>query len=196
MYIASREQCAIAAYIVKHLWTSERFGRTELMVLLYLTETHIGLPLGGTYKRGRWGPRNCMIEEIESRGEEFRWFASDRDNGWVRYSPEIDINGGISLAHTILGDRKNEMDRLLQLFKDTRTRRAYTAGALFAVWNDFILDGIDPIREKAIAEVQNNWSDQMRDVSHDRLKIAFNWLRENDLIPRGIGPKTVLGDDL
>ena len=61
---------------------------------------------------------------------------------------------------------------------------------LYAVWNDFLLDGETPTDQQIVQSVLNSWHPSKRNISEDRWLAALPWMRSNDLVPQGVGEKT------
>jgi type I restriction enzyme S subunit len=183
---------AIGSYIVKRLYGQKTFGRVQLAKMLYLTEAHVGIDLHGQYRREAAGPLDSnTLYKLEGIATKLRWFTKHpRGTEGYYYRPGPSIDKRVKVAGTMLGDRRAEMDRLLNLFASIDTEQAEIIATLFAAWNDLLIDGRRPDDELILHEVRENWHERKRRFTPDRLREVLAWMREHQLVPRGAGPRT------
>lgn len=186
------KRAAIASYIINRLHKQSTFGRVQFEKVLYLTEAHVGIDLAGHYKREAAGPLDSdFLYKLESLAGKQRWFTKrQRGAEGFFYRPGSSISDRLGAAETILGDRRKEMDRLLDLFEDMDTEQAEVLATLFAAWNDFLQDGLQPTDEQIVQEVRERWHSAKERFATNRLQAVLNWMREHKITPRGIGPRT------
>lgn len=186
---------AIASYIINRLGQQPTFGRVQLQKILYLTEAHVGVDLAGEYFREAAGPLDSgFLYGLESLAQKQGWFTkhSRKKALGYYYRPGPNISGRVRAAHTILGNHRNEMDRLLDLFAEIDTEQAEIVTTLFAAWNDFLLDRQNFTDQEIIQEVKTNWHKAKERISNEKLKAGLNWLKEQRITPQGIGPRTMV----
>ena len=92
---------------------------------------------------------------------------------------------------SILGDQKAELDRLLNLFSKKSTEEVEIIATLFAAWNDALIDGDSLSDDEIIREVRENWHPEKLRFTADRLRFWLHWMRQNGLVPKGHGPRTI-----
>ena len=94
----------------------------------------------------------------------------------------------------MLGDRIEQLDRLIALVADLDTRSVEAVATLYAVWNDFMLER-HPIDDAAIvAGVLNDWHPEKRQKFRaEDLHTWLGWMRRHELVPRGTEPRTQHG---
>lgn len=197
---------AIAAYIIDRLHHRPQFGRVMLEKCLYLAEAHVGIDLEGAYRRAAAGPLDAeYLIKLESLAAKRQWFTKRKSTGKrtrYDYRPGRNASGRISAAVSMLADRRETMDHLLDLMAKPKmdTERAEIVATLFAAWNDRLIaagvtnphpeDPAHPSADEIIAEVRDHWHEAKKRFDKPRLLKALKWMRDNDLVPRGIGPRT------
>jgi type I restriction enzyme S subunit len=189
------QRAAIGCYAIEHLVRNPSFGRVMLMKACYLSETHLGLPLGWQPMRQAAGPWDPWIEDFESMGKGNDWFTVTEkilynSHSKIEYSAKKGLKAKAVEAITVLGDQKAEFDRLLNLFVDKNTEEAEIIATLFAAWNDFLIDGKTPTDDEIIREVRENWHPSKERFTPARLNRWIGWMRSHHLTPKGHGPRT------
>lgn len=183
---------AIMSYAVDRLHKSKDFGRTQMEKVLHLTQSHVGVDLEFTFKRQAAGPFDEEIYKAESLAKKQRWFVT-RDTGMfgVKYQPGTKIADRCKAARTILGQRVNEMDRLLADVAKMDTRQAELLATTYAVWNDLLLDGAEPTKQ-AIIDGVFAWHPAKQDrFTPEQVEKCVSWMTQNHYVPRGQGQRTV-----
>ena len=183
---------AIASYIINRLHRRSTFGRVQFEKVLYLTETHVGIDLGGRYKREDPGPLDSdFLYKLESLASKQRWFVKRRRGAeGFFYRPGPSISNRLRAAELILGNRRKKMDGLLDLILRMKTEQVEALTTVFAAWNDFLFDGRVPTDQEIIREVRENWHVAKERFSTNKLQAVLDWMRDHKIIPRGIGPRT------
>jgi type I restriction enzyme S subunit len=192
---ASR-RAAVGCYAIEHLVRNPSFGRTMLMKVCYLSETHLDVPLGWKPMRQAAGPYDPEIETLELSGTRNGWFtvtekALSSGRSKYEYLVKDRLKAKAAEAISVLGERKAEFDRLLSLFAEKSTEEAEIIATLFAAWNDLLIDGMSPSGNDIIREVRENWHPQKERFSASLLQQWLDWMRRNRLIPKGCGPRTI-----
>jgi type I restriction enzyme, S subunit len=189
------DRALIGCYVIQHLGRSPNFGRTMLMKVLYLSEAHVGISQGWEPMRQAAGPYDPAVEDFESVGVRSGWFTvktKTLGNGheMVQYEGESGMEAKIAEAVSVLGGRQTEFDRLLSLFQRKTTEEAEIIATLFAAWNDMLIDGKSPSDDEIIREVRENWHYKKERFTPTLLTSWLNWLRQQNVIPRGLAPRT------
>ena len=186
---------AIFSYIVNSQWQQPTFGHVKCAKFVYLISAHIGVDLGGEYWREAAGPLADFFYPVEKTAEEKDWFyAQERSREGYSYSLGPNISERVQAAIEILGDRKEKLDKLLELLAGVASNQIEAAATLFAVWNDFLIDGHHPTDNEIIREALENWHPKKRDkllFTPLMLKGVLQWIKEIKLTPKGIGPRTI-----
>lgn len=189
---------AVGIYFIHYLHSDSHFGRTKLQKLLYFAEATYQLPLGGEYVRQAAGPLDTnMIYPLEVRGEENRWFVTEewqsKGKSGVHYHPDVNFSDALESSHKILGDKVEDLDKLIRIFGRCKTETAEMHATLYAAWNDLLLAG-KPANEKAILdEVWNNWHAKKQDIPHTVWRNTLDRMKAEGFQPppSGSGPKTI-----
>lgn len=188
---------AIGCYAVNKLAKEPYFGRTAAAKVLYLAQAHIGLKLDFHPEREAAGPLDKWIYDFEKQGERNGWFAINQKStkaGYIRYEykPSTAMNEPAKQAENLMTqDEREKFDQLTNLLRDKNTEEVEIIATLFAVWNDFLIDGIKPTDEQIITDMRENWHEKKKRFTPAELGKWLNWMRKEKLIPRGLPPRTV-----
>ncbi|MFN3167785.1 MAG: hypothetical protein ACE37H_12050 [Phycisphaeraceae bacterium] len=189
-------QAAHGAYAVRKLSRQHTFGRVQLMKFLYLAphlieqESHIHA------ERKAAGPLDPAIHKVESLARNSGWFTAKKSGKRVVYTPGKKIDAGCEAAVRNFGDHKDKVDWLLGQFVKFDTERAELLATTFAVWNDYLIDGHEPSEEEIVNGVHGWHPDKAAKFDAGRIGRCIKWIRDNDMIPKGTGPKTqAVGDE-
>ena len=189
------QRAAILAYIIHYNRDKPDLYRTILAKDLYLSEAHAGVPKGGEYLRLAAGPFATDLSRLERVAAEQKWFRklghkrNGRDMVWS-YRPGAKIAEALGTAKSIAGDSLATLNNLLDLLASQNTWHTEMIATLFAAWNDFVLEGNEPTEEQIVREVRENWHPKKEKFSPGSLHEKLAWMREHDLVPRGLGPHT------
>ena len=87
--------------------------------------------------------------------------------------------------------QKTEFDRLIYALADKKTEEVEIITTLFAVWNDFLIAGVQPTDAQIISDVRENWHESKARFTPAELGRWLDWLRKENIVPRGLPPRTV-----
>jgi len=182
---------AVVSYIVDHLCDNSTFGRTQLGKMAHLTQCHLGIDLEFEFVKQAAGPFDEEIIKVESLASKQGWFKTYKRRGsyGYYYKRGKDINERCKAAVGILGDQKDEMDRLISIFKKMNTDQAELFDTIYAVWNDLLIDGIKPTENK-IKKDFYAWSEEKKRFTLKQIHSCIEWIKDNALVPSGTGKKT------
>lgn len=190
-------RASIGCYAFSKLANAQDFGRTAAAKVLYLAEAHVGLKLNLTPKREAAGPYDPWIREFESQGQNNRWFEVHEKtliNGRKKteYRCLSALSEPAAKAETLMAlGQKAEFDRLIYALANKKTEEVEIIATLFAVWNDCLIDGIPPTDEQIIIELRENWHERKARFTPAELGRWLDWLRKENIVPRGLPPRTV-----
>ncbi|QIB65603.1 restriction endonuclease subunit S [Kineobactrum salinum] len=190
-------RAAIGCYAVNNLANAQYFGRTAAAKVLYLAQAHIGLKLGLQPERKAAGPLDPWIYDFERQGQDKGWFEVNKKTlKSGRKKTEYRCLSALSEPSTraealMSSEQKVEFDRLIYALTDKTTEQVEIIATLFAVWNDFLIDSIQPTDEQIIADMRENWHERKARFSPSDLKPWLSWLRRENFTPRGLSPRTV-----
>lgn len=187
-------QAACAAYAVRRLASQPTFGRVQQMKYLYLVphiveqESHIHA------ERQAAGPLDPAIHKIESLAKKQNWFTVKKSGQRYIYTPGARIDEACTTAVEVFGPGKAKVDWLLDQFAKFDTERAELVATTFAVWNDLLIDGEEPTEAAIVAGVHGWHPDKAAKFPADRIGRCIKWLRDNNLVPTGTGPRTQMAE--
>ncbi|GAA4418120.1 hypothetical protein GCM10011450_09700 [Advenella faeciporci] len=188
---------SIGCYAINKLATAQYFGRTAAAKVMYLAQAHIGLDLDLKPEREAAGPLDTWIYDFERQGQDKRWFevnektlANGRKKTEYRCLPALSEPAAKAEAQMTPG-QKTEFDRLIYTLADKKTEEVEIIATLFAVWNDFLIDGVQPTDEQIISDVRENWHERKARFTPAELGRWLDWLRRENMIPQGLPPRTV-----
>lgn len=194
-------RAAIGCYTISKMSQQPYFGRTAAMKMLYLAQAHVGLNLCFQPEREAAGPLDHWLYRFEDEGKQKAWFKAveNTSNGKmkVKYQPGKMLAAQAALAESQLAqEQRKEFDRLLDLLSDKKTEEVEIIATLFAVWNDFLLDGHAPSDDEIVTEVRENWHVKKERFTPTLLRQWLGWLRRNNLVPQGRSPHTIYQSQL
>jgi len=188
-------QAAIAAYAINRLCDRAQFGRTQLEKVLCLTQHGLGVDLSFEFKRKAAGPFDEAIFKIESLARKQRWFDTfKRGDQGAYYRRGCNIPVQLERARTILGERKQRMDLLLDWLSKMDTEQAELLATVFAAWNDLLINRRSPSDDDIIREVYG-WHESKHRFEPERITKCIRWLKGHDFAPTGVGPRTLVADE-
>ena len=183
---------AVISYVVGHLSSSSHFGRTQLEKVMHLTQAHLGIDLEFEFVRQAAGPFDEEIIKVESLARKQEWFTTHKRQSFgVYYQPGPKMQEEKVWAVKILGEKKNEMDRLLKEVAKMTTEQAELFDTVYAVWNDLLIDGIDPTQEQIIEGVYN-WHESKKRFPSEQIRTCIQWISTKSFVPSGQGKQTVV----
>ncbi|CAB5526646.1 Type I restriction enzyme EcoKI specificity protein [Pseudomonas putida] len=190
-------RASIGCYTLNKLATAQYFGRTAAAKVMYLAQAHIGLDLDLKPEREAAGPLDTWIYDFEQQGQGKHWFevnektlASGRKKTEYCCLPALAEPAAKAEALMTHG-QKTEFDRLIYALADKKTEEVEIIATLFAVWNDFLIDGVQPTDTQIISDVRENWHERKARFTPTELGRWLDWLRRENIIPQGLPPRTV-----
>ncbi|HBO3683280.1 TPA: restriction endonuclease subunit S [Pseudomonas aeruginosa] len=190
-------RASIGCYAINKLANTQYFGRTAAAKIMYLAQAHIGLALDMKPEREAAGPLDTWIYDFERQGQGKSWFEVNEKtlaNGRKKteYRGLSALSELAAKAESLMSSgQKAEFDRLIYALADKKTEEVEIIATLFAVWNDFLIDGVQPTDEQIIADVRENWHERKARFTPAELGRWLDWLRRENIIPQGLPPRTV-----
>ncbi|OQS34934.1 hypothetical protein B0T39_18940 [Chromobacterium haemolyticum] len=190
-------RASIGCYAINKLANAQYFGRTAAAKVIYLAQAHAGLKLDLKPEREAAGPLDTWIYDFERQGQDQGWFEVHEKtlaNGRKKteYRCLSALSAPAAKAEALMSpSQKAEFDRLIYTLADKKTEEVEIIATLFAVWNDFLIDGVQATDEQIIAEVRENWHERKARFTPAELGRWLDWLRKENFMPRGLPPRTV-----
>jgi type I restriction enzyme S subunit len=190
-------RASIGCYTFSKLANAQYFGRTAAAKIMYLAQAHIGLDLDLKPEREAAGQLDTWSYDFERQGQGRSWFevnektlTNGRKKTEYRCLPALSEPAAKAEALMTPGQR-TEFDRLIYALADKKTEEVQLIATLFAVWNDFLIEGAQPTDTQIMSDVRENWHERKARFTPTELGRWLDWLRRENIIPQGRPPRTV-----
>ncbi len=185
---------AVICTLANRLADDPHFGRTKMAKLFYLVDATQNLDLDTSYQRQAAGPLDPKAlydaeTGLEALAIRYKYLGVDRSGTKIRYHRGPKVGEAMENARLVLGRNRNAINRIIDRFRKMNTDQCEIVATLYAVWNDFLIDGKQPTEEEIVASVLQ-WHPKKQQIAKDRWLAALPWMRQKGLIPKGIGEKT------
>ncbi|QZP07229.1 restriction endonuclease subunit S [Caenibius sp. WL] len=190
---AAFKRAAFAAEVVHQLHNDSRFGSVKHEKIVHLCELHLDLHKEldrHAYKEaaGPYDPK--ARRSVEAIFAKQKWFKAHKPDGKrVVYTPLEKCGAHKSYFDRYFGDRQPAIQSIIDLLRPLDTERCEIIATLYAVWNDFLIDGVQPTDDAIVASVLQ-WHPKKATIAKSRWLAALPWMRGKGLIPTGKGEKT------
>lgn len=160
--------------------------------LLYLCDVYLGLGLSTQYYRWDYGPFDkqlySYIDTLVSNG----WYKVNIQNKAKVLVRAENHAEAFEMYGNQLAQNKSDIEKLVQYFGEMRVSEIERFATLFAVWNDFIIDGIPaPSDYQIIDDVLTNWGPTKGRFSRDTWQNTLMKMKRDGIIPKGLGLHTL-----
>lgn len=167
-------------------------GKVFDQKLLYLCDSYLGLGLNTQYYRYDYGPLDLQldsyIDTLVSKG----WYKidnMDRARILVRAENHAEV---LNMYEEQFSHHESSIRRIVKYFEEKRVGEIERFATLFAVWNDFIIDGIPtPSDDQIINEVLTNWEPTKALFSQNTWQDTLAKMKRDEIIPKGLGLHTL-----
>ena len=109
--------------------------------------------------------RNKWFKPVK-RGSMFKYKALENSEGYKHYFDKY------------WKDHGEQLNQLLLLVNKFTTEQSEIVDTIYAVWNDFLIDGKAPSDHEIICEIKTNWHESKKRFSDERLKKAIGWMKK------------------
>lgn len=185
------KRTVLAAEIVSRMHEDNTFGRMKFQKLLYMCEHHLDFDLEGHYERYAAGPFDHeMMNSVESELQKQQWFRTVGTEQGHHYKPLPKAGGHKEYFQQYWSAQSPQFENLMKLFRPMKSEQAGIVATLYAVWNDFLIQGIQPSHEQIVTEVLTNWDDSKKKIAKKQWLKALPWMIEKQIIPHGSGRLT------
>lgn len=187
------KRAVFAAEVVHQLHNHERFGSVKHEKIVHLCELHLRLQDDldrHAYKEAAGPYDPSARRSVERIFRQQKWFDPTKQDKRIVYLP-LEASGGHARYYDrYFGDRRAEVQTIIDLLGPLTTQQCEIIATLYAVWNDFLIDGREPSDDEIVDGVLNNWTDSKRKIPEEKWRAALPWMRGKGLIPAGHGEKT------
>ncbi len=185
----------LSGYIISTLKNDKNFGRVKYAKVLYLTQHLSELDLGIDWQRKAAGPYNEKdLKKIEKTlSHEFGIESEIKKvdgNRYIKYKTTQNLKSKEFISD-LEKEKQSIIERWVEWFKPFNTDKMELIATIYAAWNDLLLKGESVTMRKIINEVRNNWAPSKKKYSENRIRTEVNFMKENDIVPRGFGYSTI-----
>lgn len=187
------KRAVFAAEVVHQLHNDDRFGSVKHEKIVHLCELHLRLQDDldrHAYKEAAGPYDPSARRSVERIFRQQKWFDPTKQDKRVVYQPLESSGGHARYFDRYFGDRKAEVQKIIDLLRPLTTQQCEIIATLYAVWIDFLIDGHEPGDDEIVDGVLNNWTDSKRQIPEEKWRAALPWMRQKELIPTGHGEKT------
>lgn len=169
----------------------EHFGHVKAEKIAHMIEARLGISLGRNPVKDAAGPNDFRhLKGVEHRAKMANYFDFRRiDGAGYRVQKLRGFNRLIDKTQTALGNRLEEVERLLQWMLPMNVQQAEIVATVYAAWNNLLLDGKNPTDEEIVLESRENWHPNKLKIPRDKFFSAVKWLREQGVVPTGKGTR-------
>ena len=168
-------------------------GRTKMEKLLHLIEAETGLDFGRMPEKHHFGPADLVaLDEAVSLGKTQNAFIQVQKNprrpeAGYYYERLEDFETLLVQFESGFNAQQLEIDRIIDLFAPLDRTGTELRATVYAAWNNLLIAGRQVDDESIILE-SCQWSDKKQEkfLPADFVE-PLKWLRENDLVPKGMG---------
>ncbi|WGO92796.1 restriction endonuclease subunit S [Pseudomonas viciae] len=188
----------LAAEITHRLHSQRTFGQRKLQKVIYLVEHTARLAaVQGNYLRDAAGPHDRqMMSKVEGEMQKNQWYERiERETVGHAYRPLPQAGQHRQGYEDVWSDEERSIiNRVIELMRSWDTDRCEMTVTLYAVWNDFILEGRPVTDEAIVDEVMHRWNDaKLRFSKTEWLAVLANMKKHEILRPAGFGKRTTGG---
>lgn len=185
---------SLACKIIDKSDSYKKTGKIKLVKLMYLCQKIIKDVNEIEYKKDAAGPHNIQVfDEIYNIFNEKDWVGVVKDSKLSKkdnYNKLEKFEEYQEIYNQYYADNNSQIENIISLFNNSDTQECERVATLYAVWNDFIIDGIEPTEEQIITAT-HNWSDRKKNITtKNQLKKNLKWMKDNQIVPVGFGRKT------
>jgi len=165
------------------------FGHVKAEKIAHLVETHLGIDLGRNPVKDAAGPNDYPhLKKVEHRAKMVEWFRfqGTEAKGYT-FTKSRNFDALIDKTMTVLGERRGDVDRLLEILLPLDMERSEVVATVYAAWNNLLLDGTLITDEAIVHEAREGWHPNKLKIDRDKFYKSIDWLKKKGLVPSGRG---------
>ncbi|GEM_PF-3848708 len=198
------KRLALTSLVINESKKTEDLGRVKLAKIFYLADQHLNLGMEGNYTREAAGPldQRLIYNEnigIEAQGERLSYFntveQNKRQGMRVRYVPSTNFKYILERSEKIFIDKYVNVLSLLRKLIPLNTEQSEIVATLYACWNDLLILKKEVTDEEIIFDFLNKWHSSKSRFKKEKLFKALEWMRNEEIVPLGIGRRTLQKQD-
>ncbi|ATP55720.1 hypothetical protein CPT03_04185 [Pedobacter ginsengisoli] len=173
----------LAGKIVSEFKYDPNFTDIKFQKIQFLAEHIIEADLNLNYYYQAAGPYdNKFMHTIYTDFNKQKWF-DYQDKKFVALEKQEKIEG---YYQGYFAPAQERLNKLFELLYHTSEAEAEIIATLYAVWNNRIIEG-KPVTEIELIEDFYQWSDRKLQYKEEQLFAGLQWLKENEMEPKGFG---------
>ena len=171
----------------------ENYGHVKAEKIAHMVEAHLGLDLDRTPVKDAAGPNDYPhSRKVEHRARMAGFFDfHPTETGAYQVKKLPGFEKHILRTREKLGDRVQGVIDLMNLMVGMTTRQAEIFATVYAAWNNLLLEGKPVADEDIVTEARENWHTAKMDIPREKFFKAIGWIRERNLMPKGMGKRVV-----
>ena len=165
-------------------------GKIHVQKAAYLSEMVLGSRPNAQYYRYEQGPYDEELDNYLKQIHKRQWFTIHNGNPMTcskgkKYS-EFEAK-----YKDLISKYSSEIKKIVDFLRPMRSSQAGRVATLYAVWNDFMIDGItNPTDSQLIDEVTTNWTPNKSNPDKSTWQDTLNKMKAAGIVPTGYGLHT------
>ena len=159
--------------------------------IAHLVEAYIGIELGRIPQKDAAGPDDFPhLKKVESRAIKSNWFGVKKLKIGQTYVSKSGMPRIIQKLKASLSEEDfKKIETLVHTFLPFELEHAEVIAAVYAGWNNLLLEGKTPTDEEIVYESRENWSKRKLSIERASFFKALKWMREHGYEATGIGKR-------
>ncbi len=172
--------------------TASTFGHVKSDKIVNNAQYFLNLDLDRNPIKDAAGPNDfSQLKKVELRAQKAVFFSVNKINGRHEYKIGNQVSVVLEKARSVLGQKWNELEKLIDVFVPMDTQQAEIVATVFSAWNNLLIEK-KPITDEAIVyEARENWHKNKLNIERDRFFKAIEWMKQKGLVPKGTGKKVL-----
>jgi type I restriction enzyme, S subunit len=177
----------------KHLGAGKEktFGRVKIEKIGHMAEAYAEIGLDRNPYKDAAGPNDFdrLVNVMEPYALSKNYFETQkRDSGGYDFVPKSELNKLVSKTKALLPEKKKkDLDKIIELIIPMRKVQVELVATVYAAWNNLLLSNVPVTSESIVYEARENWHPDKLKISRDKFFDTIDWLKLNDIIPKGKG---------
>jgi type I restriction enzyme, S subunit len=169
------------------------FGHVKAEKIAHMVEARVGIDLGRNPVKDAAGPNDYPhLMRVEHRANMAGYFSVKRlAHGPYSFSKKNKFDEIVRRSRAALGERNQAVDSVMDMMLPMDTEQAEILATVFAAWNNLLLDSRSVDDEAIVREARENWHPDKLQIARERFFAALEWMRKNNVVPKGDGKKVV-----
>jgi len=165
-------------------------GKIHAQKAAYLSEMVLGSRPNAQYYRYEQGPYDEELDNYLKQIHKRQWFTIHNGNP-MTCSKGKKYSEFEEKYKDLISKYSSEIKKIVDFLRPMRSSQAGRVATLYAVWNDFMIDGItNPTDSQLIDEVTTNWTPNKSNPDKSTWQDTLNKMKAAGIVPTGYGLHT------